>query len=52
MKIVKSIEESVFFLIKGASKTIESEAKKQKLGFLGVFFRHFRCYFVRKYINR
>ena len=52
MKIVKSIEESVFFLIKGASKTIESEAKKQKLGFLGVFFRHFRCYFVREYINR
>ena len=35
MKIVKSLEESVFF-IKGISETIKNEAKEQKGGFLGM----------------
>ena len=35
MKIVKSLEE-FGLLIKSASETIENEAKKQKVGFLGV----------------
>ena len=37
MKLVKSLEKSVL-LIKGASETIQHEAKKQKEGFLGLFF--------------
>ena len=37
MKIVKSLEESVL-LIKGASKTIKNESKRQKGGFLGMLF--------------
>ena len=35
MKIVKSFEESGL-LIKGVSRTIENEAKKQRGGFLGM----------------
>ena len=34
IKIIKSLEESGL-LIKGVSKTIKSEAKEQKSGFLG-----------------
>ena len=37
MKIVKSLEESGL-LMKGASETIENEAKEQKDGFLGILF--------------
>ena len=35
MKIIKSLEESGL-LMKGVSKTIKNEAKKQKSGFLGM----------------
>ena len=34
--MIKSLEES-HLLIKGVSKTIKNEAKKQKGGFLGMF---------------
>ena len=37
MKVVKSLEESGL-LMKGASETIENEAKEQKDGFLGILF--------------
>ena len=35
IKIIKSLEESGL-LMKGVSKTIKSEAKEQKSGFLGI----------------
>ena len=36
MKIVKSLKECVFFLIKRVSETIKNEAKEQSGGFLGM----------------
>ena len=51
MEIVKSLEESVL-LIKGVSDTIKNVAKEQKERFAGMLLGTFRCYFVRKSINR
>ena len=50
-EIVKSLEESVLS-IKGVSDTIKNVAKEQKERFVGMLLGTFRCYFVRKSINR
>ena len=47
MKIVKSLEEAGS-LIKGASETIENEAKEQKGNFLACYYKYIRCQFIKK----
>ena len=51
MRIVRSLEE-FGSLIKEVSKTIENEPKEQKKRISWNIIRHFRCYFIRKFINR
>ena len=50
-EIVKYLEESVLS-IKGVSDTIKNVAKEQKERFVEMLLGTFRCYFVRKSINR
>ena len=51
MKIVKYLEESDF-LIKGVSKTIKNETKKQKGGFLGRLLGTLGASLWRKYVSK
>ena len=50
MKIIKSFEESCF-LIKGVDKSIKNEAEEQKKRIFWNVIRHFRCQFIREFIN-
>ena len=51
LKIVKSLEESDL-LIKGISKTVESEAKTQKCMISQYVIKYIRCYVIRKFVSR
>ena len=51
MKIIKSLEDSVL-LIKGVSETTENEAKEKKRRISWNIIGHFRCWFIKKSINR
>ena len=51
MKIVQALEDSNL-LLKGITKAIEHETKKQKGGFLGMLLGTLGASFFRKYVNR
>ena len=51
MKIIQALEDSKIVL-KGVTKTIKNEIKKQKRGFLGMLLGTLGAKFVRKYVRR